>query len=61
MIPTEDILHTIDMVRIENLDVRAVTLGINLLSCADGDSAKMLRKVRSRIHSVAGHLVSLCE
>jgi uncharacterized protein (UPF0210 family) len=61
MIPTEDILKTIEMIQIENLDVRTVTLGINLLGCADGDSGKMLRKVRSRIHKAAGDLVSTCE
>ncbi len=61
MIPTEDIIKTIEMVRIENLDVRAVTLGINLNGCADGDSGRMLRKVRSRIHEAAGDLVACCE
>jgi len=61
MIPTEDILKTIQMIQLENLDVRAVTLGINLVGCADGDSGRMLRKVRSRIHSVAGGLVASCE
>lgn len=61
MIPMEDILKTLEMVRIENLDVRAVTLGINLLGCADGDSGKMLRKIRSRIHAAAGDLVAVCD
>ncbi|MFO7973563.1 MAG: PFL family protein [Candidatus Hydrogenedentota bacterium] len=61
MIPTEDILKTLEMVQIENLDVRAVTLGINLMGCADGDSGRMLRKIRSRIHSVAGNLVACCD
>lgn len=61
MIPTEDILKTIEMIRIEKLDVRAVTMGINLVGCADGDSGRMLRKVRSRIHSAAGELVACCE
>ena len=61
MIPTEDILKTIEMIRIEKLDVRAVTMGINLAGCADGDSGRMLRKVRSRIHSAAGDLVACCE
>ncbi|MCP4639920.1 MAG: PFL family protein [bacterium] len=61
MIPTEDILNTIEMVQIENLDVRAVTMGINIQGCADGDSGRMLRKVRSRIHSAAGDLVACCE
>lgn len=61
MIPTEDILKTLEMVQIENLDVRAVTLGINLMGCADGDSGRMLRKIRSRIHGVAGNLVACCD
>lgn len=61
MIPTEDILKTLEMVQIENLDVRAVTLGINVMACADGDSARMLRKIRSRIHAIAGNLVACCD
>lgn len=61
MIPTEDILKTIEMIQIENLDVRAVTLGINLLGCADGNSARMLRKIRARIHAAAKDLVKVCD
>ncbi len=61
MIPTEDILKTIEMVQLENLDVRTVTMGINIQGCADGDSSRMLRTLRSRIHSAAGNLVSCCE
>ncbi len=61
MIPTEDILKTIEMIQIENLDVRSVTLGVNIQGCADGDSGRMLRKVRSRIHGTAGNLVECCE
>jgi len=61
MIPTEDILKTLEMIQIENLDVRAVTLGINLFGCADNDSGKMLRKIRSRIHGAAGDLVACCD
>ena len=61
MIPTEDILKTLEMVQNEQLDVRAVTMGINLNACADGDSGRMLRKVRTRIHEAAGNLVNCCE
>lgn len=61
MIPTEDILKTLEMVRIENLDVRAVTLGINLAGCADSDAGNMLRNLRTRIHAAAGNLVRTCE
>ncbi len=61
MIPSEDILKTLEMIRIENLDVRAVTLGINLTGCADSDSGKMLRRVRSRLHGTASGLVQCCD
>ena len=61
MIPTEDILKTIEMVRIENLDVRAVTMGINLQGCADGDPGKMIDRVRARIREAACDLVACCE
>ncbi len=61
MIPTEDILKTLEMIRIENLDVRAVTLGINVARCADADSGRMIRKLRSRLHAVAGNLVAVCD
>ncbi|MDQ1257275.1 MAG: uncharacterized protein QG656_1878 [Candidatus Hydrogenedentes bacterium] len=61
MLPTEDILKTIEMIQIENLDVRAVTMGISLMGCADGDSGRMLRKVRSRIHAAAANLVACCD
>ncbi|MBN2309362.1 MAG: PFL family protein [Candidatus Hydrogenedentes bacterium] len=61
MIPSEDILKTTEMILIENLDVRSVTMGINIQGCADGDSGRMLRKVRSRIHTAAGNLVACCD
>jgi uncharacterized protein len=60
MIPTEDILKTIEMIQIENLDVRAVTLGVNLAGCADRDPDRMLAGVRARIRDTAGGLVEAC-
>lgn len=61
MIPTEDILKTLEMVQIERLDVRAVTMGINLNGCADRDSGRMLENVRTRIVETAGNVVHCCE
>ena len=61
MIPSEDILKTIEMIQIENLDVRTVTLGVNLTGCADGSPTRMLGRVRTRLHAAAGSLVSCCD
>lgn len=37
------------MVQMEHLDIRAVTMGINLLPCAGGSSPDVAGKVKSRI------------
>ncbi len=61
MLRTEDIMTTLRMFQEENLDVRTVTLGINLLDCADPEIGRLCRKVRMKIRSRAGHLVRACE
>ena len=58
---TEDILTTLRMFQEEHLDVRTVTLGINLLDCCDPDVARLCRKVKLKIHSKAGGLVRACD
>ena len=45
MINTHDILETINMIREENLDIRTITMGISLLSCADSDISRSCDKV----------------
>jgi uncharacterized protein (UPF0210 family) len=45
----------------ENLDVRAVTLGVNLCDCIDPDINQLCRKVRTKIARRAGSLVRVCE
>ncbi|OGV67383.1 MAG: hypothetical protein A2498_14020 [Lentisphaerae bacterium RIFOXYC12_FULL_60_16] len=56
-----DILHTVRMLQEENLDVRTVTLGINLLECADRDPKRMTAAVRGKIQSRAANLVRICD
>ena len=41
MLTEREILATQEMIQNEHLDVRAVTLGINLLDCASSDLAKV--------------------
>jgi uncharacterized protein (UPF0210 family) len=54
-----EIIETIEMIRLENLDVRAVTMGISLWECAGaGDLGDNIgRKIRTK----AAGLVSACE
>ena len=61
MFTRQNVLSTIRMVREENLDVRAVTLGINLNVCANPDPDKLARAVHKRIVEKAHHLVQFCD
>ncbi|MFO7956999.1 MAG: PFL family protein [Candidatus Brocadiia bacterium] len=61
MLRTEDIMSTLRMFQEEHLDVRTVTLGINLLDCVDPDIGQLCRKVRLKVRSRAGNMVRACE
>ncbi len=61
MLRTEDILSTLKMFREEKLDVRTVTLGINLLDCASYDIDHLCKKIKRKIERVASRLVDVCE
>jgi uncharacterized protein (UPF0210 family) len=60
MLRTEDIMSTLRMFQEEHLDVRTVTLGINLLDCADPDVERLCRKVAMKIQSRAADMVRVC-
>ena len=55
-----DILSTVRMFREEQLDVRTVTLGVNLQDCASYDVDHVCRKVHAKITSKAGRLAGVC-
>ncbi len=57
----EDILSTVRMFQEENLDVRTVTLGINITDCVSSDVSKFCRNLIRKIQRVAGSLVPVCE
>ena len=61
MLKTSDILSTLRMFQEENLDVRTVTMGINLLDCADRSPETMLRLAGDKIRERAGNLVRVCD
>ncbi|WP_456385809.1 DUF711 family protein [Desulfolithobacter sp.] len=61
MIRSDQILSTVDMIQKENLDVRAVTMGIDLHDCRSHDAGTTCRRIREKICRYAGNLVSTCE
>ncbi len=60
MSQTEDILSTLRMVKQENLDVRTVTMGINLCGCVDRDPGKTCELIAMTIRSAASKLKETC-
>ncbi|MCA9039061.1 MAG: PFL family protein [Planctomycetaceae bacterium] len=58
---TDDILSTLRMVKQENLDVRTVTLGINLFRCIDRNLNQLCDNIYDRITSSAKDLHATCE
>ena len=61
MLRAEDILATVRMLQEENLDVRTVTMGINLLDCAGNSMAQVAQAVRRKISGQAADLVRVCD
>lgn len=60
MIGLEDTLRTIEMLQNEHLDVRAVTMGIDLFDCSDRDIGRACRLVKEKIVRYASPMVSAC-
>ncbi len=56
-----EIMSTIEMVKNENLDVRAVTLGVNLFDCISHDLDVFKKNIRKKILSHASELVETCD
>ena len=61
MLRSDEILNTVDMIQKENLDVRAVTMGISLLDCHRADAAATCQAIKDKIQRRAGRLVATCE
>jgi len=54
----DEILETLDMILYEHLDIRTVTVGINLMGCVRDDPERMAQAVHDRIVSIASNLRS---
>ncbi|MCQ6276207.1 PFL family protein [Bacillus sp. V3B] len=60
-IAMNELMETIRMVQVENLDIRTVTMGISLRDCADSDFDKMNQSVYEKITSYAKNLKEVAE
>ncbi len=57
MINISEVIETNKMIEHENLDVRTITMGINLLDCADSRLDLLCENIYRKITSLAKHLV----
>ncbi|MDT3766811.1 PFL family protein [Gleimia hominis] len=55
----QNILETIQMIEEDKLDIRTVTMGINLLDCADADPQRARERIYKRITTQAKDLVRI--
>ncbi|MDJ0665688.1 MAG: PFL family protein [Desulfobacterales bacterium] len=61
MLTRREILSTLEMLQSEHLDVRAVTMGINLMDCVSSDAAALRRNIETKIKTLSAGLVDACE
>lgn len=61
MLRTDEILSTIQMLHAEHLDVRSVTLSLNVEDCAAPNVDHLCRKLRQKILGRASRLVEICD
>ena len=57
-IDIEEVLETVDMIAFQHLNIRTVTLGINVLDLASRDPVEVRRGIKKRIAREAGLLVN---
>jgi uncharacterized protein (UPF0210 family) len=57
----DEVVETFEMIHLSGLNIRTVTLGINLLDCVDRDYDAMKSRVYSKITTVANHLIDEAE
>jgi uncharacterized protein (UPF0210 family) len=58
-ITDEEILETVRMINVEKLDVRAITMGINLDDCSSRDVGEVCQRVHDKVVRHAGRLVAV--
>ena len=59
MITINEVLETNEMIEHENLDVRTITMGINLMDCMTDDLEKLKENIYNKITTLAKDLVKV--
>lgn len=54
-----EVIETNEMIEREHLDVRTITLGINLMDCCDSNLGRLKKKIKEKIISKGKNLVSI--
>ncbi len=58
MITNNEILETINMISMQNLDVRTITLAVSLFDCISDDGKKTCDRIYNKLTRLAGKLVA---
>ncbi len=61
MLSQSEIISVLQMLKNENLDVRTVTLGINLFDCVSQQPDNFKANIHNKIKSLASNLVNMCD
>jgi hypothetical protein len=61
MLTEREVLSTLEMVRNENLDVRTLTLGVNLFDCVSSSLEEFISKIQAKIFATGKDLVAVCD
>ncbi|MDL2260071.1 PFL family protein [Deltaproteobacteria bacterium OttesenSCG-928-K17] len=61
MLTDREVVSTLEMLKNEHLDVRAITLGLSLMDCVSDDIGRLTAKILNKITHHAENLVKTCD
>ncbi len=61
MLTDREVVSTLEMLKNEHLDVRAITLGLSLMDCVSDDLGRLTAKILNKITRHAENLVRTCD
>ena len=61
MLTDREVVSTLEMLKNEHLDVRAITMGLSLMDCLSDDLGRLVAKIINKITTHAENLVKICD